>query len=40
MQISIIQRTRNESKLHVSAMYHRNFKPQIFTDITKPVKQS
>jgi hypothetical protein len=28
------------AELHVSAMYRRNFKPKIFTDITTPVKQS
>jgi len=28
------------AELHVSAMYRRNFKSQIFTDITTPVKQS
>jgi hypothetical protein len=26
--------------LWISAMYRRNFKPKIFTDITTPVKQS
>jgi len=28
------------SKLVITAMYRRNFKSQIFTDITTPVKQS
>jgi hypothetical protein len=26
--------------MHVSAIYGRNFKPKIFTDITMPAKQS
>jgi len=28
------------SYLWISAIYGRNFKPQIFTDITMPAKQS